>query len=450
VISAATEVPTTVLEIMERLEQAGFRAYLIGGSVRDMLLGRCPKDYDIATDAVPAQVKALFERAIPTGERFGTVTVRGEMDVEVTTFRKDGTYLDGRRPESVQFSKSLFDDVVRRDFTINALARTRAGEVIDHVGGLQDLGRRVIRTVGDPDERFGEDALRMMRALRFSAQLGDGFSIETATLEAISRNAHLILNVSWERIRDELAGILLSDRPGVVRDLHHTGLLAHILPELDACYGFDQASEHHDKDVFEHIVVALENTPPRLNVRLAALLHDVGKPATFSLDEEREGHFYGHHEESEEMARAALSRLRFDSRTVSTVSMLVREHMSRYGILRPKNIKRFIAKVGIENLQDLFDLQTADALASAAPHDLSKVLSLKREVKQVLDRGDPLTVKDLAITGRDLIKWGLKEGKDVGAMLDIMLDKVLDDPALNTPERLRNIFDRVRRQNQPD
>lgn len=434
-------IPSPVLDVMDALEKAGFQAYLVGGSVRDILLNRQPKDFDIATDAVPQQVRSLFARAIPTGEKYGTITIHGEMDVEVTTFRTDGRYLDGRRPESVDFSDSLQEDVTRRDFTINALARSRAGEIVDYVGGQRDLGLRLIRCVGDPDARFQEDALRMMRAHRFASQLGDGFSIETGTLDAITRNAHLILNVSWERIRDELVKILTSDRPGSIRTLQHTGLLAHILPELAACDGFSQSSRHHDKDVFEHIMVALEKTPNRLDVRLAALLHDVGKPKSFSLDANGEGHFYSHQLKSEEMAREILNRFRFDSRTIGTVCTLVREHMSRYDFLRPRSIKRFMSRVGVCNLEDLFDLQIADIEASAPPHDFSKVLALKADVERILSLREPLSVKDLAVSGHDLIEWGMEQGEDIGTVLAMMLEKVLDDPSLNTREHLKAVYE---------
>ncbi|NLA59802.1 MAG: CCA tRNA nucleotidyltransferase [Firmicutes bacterium] len=326
-----------VLKVMDALEKAGYRAYLVGGSVRDLLLNRQPKDWDIATDAHPPQVRALFERTAPTGEKYGTVTVLGDIPVEVTTFRKDGRYLDGRRPETVEFSSSLEEDLTRRDFTLNALACGRDGHVVDYVGGLQDLRHRIIRSVGDPGDRFREDALRMLRAHRLVAELGGDFHIEPRTLDAIAKNAHLILNVSWERIRDELVRILMSDNPGEIRHLYHSGILGHILPELAECYGFQQSSKHHDKDVFEHSVVALESAPRRLQVRLAALLHDVGKVKTMTIDESGEGHFYGHNVKSEEMARQAMRRLKFDVQTISSVCTLIREHMVRHSrlVLRP-------------------------------------------------------------------------------------------------------------------
>ncbi len=438
-----------VSRIMGALESAGYQAYLVGGSIRDLLLGIEPKDWDVATDALPSEVRSLFERTSPTGEKYGTVTVLGDIPVEVTTFRRDGRYLDGRRPETVEFSSSLKEDLIRRDFTVNALASGRDGHVVDYVGGLVDLRDRIIRSVGDPGDRFREDALRMLRAHRLAAELGGDFRIEPRTLEAIAENAHLILNVSWERIRDELVRILMSDNPGAIRQLYHSRILGYVLPEVAECYGFQQSSRHHNKDVFDHTMVALESTPKRLWVRLAALLHDVGKPKTFTVDADGEGHFYGHDKVSAEIAGKVLRRLRFDSQTISSVCTLVREHTSRHARLGTKGLKRLIARVGTALLDDLFDLQTADVKASGHPHDLSRVLRLKAGVEEVLASGDPLTVKDLAVDGRDLIEWGMKEGREVGIVLQAMLERVLEEPAMNTREGLRSVYEDLRDADRP-
>lgn len=434
-----------VLRVMDTLEKAGYRAFLVGGSIRDLLLNRQPKDWDVATDALPSTVRTLFERTVPTGEKYGTVTVIGEIPVEVTTFRQDGRYFDRRRPETVEFSSSIEEDLMRRDFTINALASTKDGHVVDCVGGLKDLEEHIIRSVGDPGERFREDALRMLRAHRLVAELGGGFRVEPRTLGAIADNAHLILHVSWERIRDELVRILMSDNPGVIRDLYHSRILGYILPEVAECYGFQQASRHHDKDVFEHTVVALESSPKKLRVRLAALLHDVGKPKTFTIGRDGEGHFYGHAEKSTEIAGEVLRRLRFDSQTVSSVCTLVREHMTRHARMGIKGLKRLVARVGKDLVDDLFDLQRADVKASGHPDDLSGVERLRAGVEKVLASGEPLTVKDLAVNGDDLIEWGMKEGKEVGRVLKAMLDRVLTEPSLNTREGLRSIYEEIRR-----
>jgi tRNA nucleotidyltransferase (CCA-adding enzyme) len=446
-------VPREVTHVMRVLESAGYQAYLVGGSVRDILLHRRPMDYDVATDALPHKVEKLFHNVIPTGLKYGTVTVHDSIDVEVTTFRKDGRYLDGRRPESVTFSTSLEDDVFRRDFTINALALSLAGEVIDYVQGKRDLlDLRVIRCVGDPDQRFREDALRMIRAHRFVAQLSSPekpFSIETKSLAAIKRNAHLIVNVSWERIRDELTKILMSDNPKSLGDLYDSDLLNYTLPELAACHGFPPPI-YHRKDVFEHTLAVVDASSKRLWVRLAALLHDIGKPTTFVVDERGFGYFHNHHAMGARMAEKVLDRLKYDSRTISVVTTLVREHMTKSPCLKhedrdkQRNVKRLINRVGVEHLEDFFDLKRADILGSAPPHDFSELDALKEEVYRVLNSGEPLTLKDLAVSGRDLIDWGMTQGKQIGDVLDSMLEAVLERPELNTRERLKALFHEMR------
>ncbi len=435
------EIPREVLEVIESLENAGFQAYLVGGAVRDLLLGREPKDYDVATDARPEQVAGLFPKVIPTGEKYGTVTVlAGERAVEVTTFRKDGAYSDGRRPESVAFADSLEEDVARRDFTVNALALARSGILVDHVGGLKDLHDGVIRAVGDPPSRFREDPLRMMRAIRFMSQLG--MIIEGTTLNAIQDCSALIAQVSRERIRQELVGILTSNGLGL-EVLRLAGFFEYTFPELLECVAFDQRSRHHDKDVYFHTLCTVECVPPRLNVRLAALLHDVAKPKTFAVDANGEGHFYGHHLEGARMAGEMLRRLKFDNQTVAGVTVLVSEHMSRYPSLGPGSAKRLIARVGVENLRDLFDLQIADIAASKPPHDFSQVYALKGEVERILNHKEPLSVRDLAVNGYDLMEWGVKPGKEMGKALKTMLERVLDNPSINTREGLRGVFDQI-------
>ncbi len=431
--------PASVRSVMENLGRAGFQAFLIGGSVRDTLLGRTPTDYDVATDAVPQQVAEIFADTAPTGIRYGTVTVRGEPDVEVTTFRSDGEYVDGRRPDSVHFSKSLREDVARRDFTINALAMTGAGKVIDLVDGMRDIEGRVIRCVGDPVARFREDALRMMRAVRLECQISG--AIENATRDAIRATSSFITNVSWERIRDELVKILLTDKAGAgIRSLKECGLLVHIIPELEACAEVNQKNKHHDRCVFDHIIDTIDATPPRRNVRLAALLHDVGKPSTFKLEDGGLTSFIGHHIRGGEIARDVLTRLRFDHHTIDTVCLLISEHMSAVPYLRAAPIQRFINAVGVRNLPDLFDLLEADLKATKPPHDYSRLNSLKEEIQKALERGDPLAVKDLAIDGTTLLEWGVAPGKEVGQMLEAMLERVYLHPGLNTVSGLRQVF----------
>jgi tRNA nucleotidyltransferase (CCA-adding enzyme) len=428
-------IPEYIKYIMQTLEQSGYSAYICGGAVRDYFIGKIPKDYDVITSATPQQVKEIFFRTIDTGIKHGTVTVIIDGNtVEVTTLRKDGTYKDNRHPEEVMFTDSLKEDVSRRDFTVNAMAVDLYGKMYDYYGGLHDLKDKIIKCVGNSDKRYKEDALRMMRAIRFSSVLG--FTIEKETLNSITKNAYLIKNISNERIKDELCKILVSDNPDFgIKLLAETNLLQYIIPELYNCVDFDQKNYHHRKDVFEHTLIVIKNTPKRLIVRLSALLHDIGKPRTFSI-KDGVGHFYHHHIEGALLAENILQRLKFDNKTTSKVITLVKEHMSRYRNLRSSSIKRFISRVGIDNLDDLFDLQIADIKGSAPPFDFSEVLSLKEEVNKILNERQPLTVRDLDINGYDLIAIGYKSGKQMGDILKYLLEKVLENPELNKKEKL--------------
>lgn len=434
--------PQEASTLMKRLSDHGFKAYLVGGCVRDLLLGRPPADWDVATDALPSQVMNIFPEAVPTGLKYGTVTVPGATCIEVTTFRQEGPYLDRRRPENVHFAGSLQDDVARRDFTVNGLAMDASGKVHDFVNGLKDLDSKTIRAIGDPGERFSEDALRLMRAARLACQLD--FAIEPQTLSAIKAHAVFIKDVAAERVRDELVKILLSNRPSQgMRLLHETGLLAYIMPELDRCAGFDQDSKYHDKDVFEHALATVDHVPAMTTVRLSALMHDIAKPLTHIEGSQKgESHFYGHDKKSAEIARDVLIRLRFDGKTVETVTVLVREHMSRFA--KPgkglTGVKRLMNRVGTDNLSGLFALQEADIRASRPPYDFSLLQRLKDAVDTVLREKQPLAVKDLAVGGSDLIEWGMKSGPELGLMLDKMMDLVLKDPSMNSKEALQAFF----------
>jgi len=432
-------IPRHVIFVMLNLMNNGYQAYLVGGSVRDCLLGKLPKDYDVATTATPDEVAKIFDKVVFTGEKFGTVTVIIEnQKVEVTTLRCDSDYSDGRRPDRVFFTTDLKEDVSRRDFTINSLAMNTSGEIYDFFGGMEDLKNKIIKAVGNPSDRFKEDGLRILRAIRFACCLG--FSIEENTFKAMQNNAYLIKKISAERIRDELCRILLSDKPSYgIELMRKTGLLEIILPELYQCVDFDQRNPNHDKDVYRHTLVVLDKTPARLNVRLAALLHDIGKPVTFTIDEEGKGHFYSHHIEGVEITEKILRRLKFDNKTIDTVKILVREHMSRFEFLRTKTIKKFITRVGVENLKDLFDLQIADIKGSAPPHDFTRINKLREEVEEVLNNKEPLTVKDLDINGYDLIELGVEPGPRMGKILNYLLEKVLENPELNQKDKLKDL-----------
>jgi tRNA nucleotidyltransferase (CCA-adding enzyme) len=435
------DIPQSAKSIIDILQKNGYDAYVVGGCVRDSLLNRIPKDWDITTNAKPNEVIDIFKnegfKVIETGIKHGTVTIMIDNEgYEITTYRIDGEYEDSRYPKEVTFTTSLKEDLARRDFTVNAIAYSEKEGLIDCFNGMSDLNNKIIRCVGNPIERFNEDALRMMRCIRFSSQLG--FDIEQNTLEAVIELNNNIKNISKERIREELCKILISNKPqdGVCH-LMQTGLISNIIPELISCLKFNQHNKHHDKDIFMHIMSVLENTPPKLEIRLSALLHDIGKPKCFTIGEDGQGHFLQHHKFSADMARDILTRLKFDNKTIDRVCILVYEHMSRYDKLRTTNTKKFINRVGVDNLDDLFELQIADIKgASNEYQDFSNVLKLKQECYKILNEKQPMTVKDLAINGKDLMNLGYKQGKEIGEILNKLLEIVLENPELNTKEYL--------------
>lgn len=432
-------IPSDVKQILNKLNKHGYEVYIVGGCVRDSLLGRIPHDWDITTNALPNQVKGLFDKTIDTGIKHGTVTVMINGDgYEVTTYRIDGIYSDSRRPDKVDFTSSLYDDLSRRDFTINAIAYNSTEGLIDYFNGAKDINSKVIKCVGNPNLRFQEDALRMLRAIRFSSELG--FEIEQNTLDAIINNDTL-KNISQERIRVELCKILTSNNPvdGLVH-LICTNLIEYIIPELKNCIKFNQYNKHHDKDVLMHMLEVVKNVPPTLELRLSALLHDIGKPLCFTQGEDGQGHFLQHHKISADMSREILERLKFDNKTIDKVCLLVYEHMSRYDKLRTPNTKKFINRVGIDNLDDLFELQVADIKGCAeAYQNFDNVIKLKEECYRIINEKQPLSVKDLNINGRDLISIGYKQGKEIGLILNDLLELVLDNPELNQRDKLLEI-----------
>lgn len=421
-------IPPEVREVLEELNNHGFKSFIVGGAVRDLLLGKDPKDYDISTEAYPEQVKRIFQKVVDTGIKFGTVTVinRG-FSVEVTAFRKINP----------DFAATFEEDVKTRDFTINGLLFD-GEKTIDLVGGLEDLAGGRIRAIGDPHDRIKEDALRMLRALRLHCQLD--FTIEDGTFSAITHNSSLIQGVAQERIRDELIKILMSSQPAEgMRMLHHTGILKFILPELEACHNFDQKNFHHNKNVFEHILAVVDYTPNDLILRLSALLHDIAKPLTFTLDDKGVGHFYFHNIKGQELAAEILTRLKFDHKTIETVGALVREHMSVLRVPRHRTIKRLINRVGRENIYQLIELQIADEMASAPPHNFRIFQDLKQAVSQIFANNEPLTLRDLAVSGADLIALGFPPGPEMGKVLDMLLDRVINNPKINKKEMLIKI-----------
>ncbi|MDD4775090.1 MAG: HD domain-containing protein [Syntrophomonas sp.] len=424
------QLPGYVAGILTTLESHGHAAFLVGGCVRDLLLGRPPSDYDVVTSASTDAIRAIFPHTVPIGARYGTVAViTGHQTVEVTT-GKD------RFHSSLPGLTGIEADLFWRDFTINAMAMDAAGRLIDPFGGRRDLEGRVIASPGNQAaQRMRDDPLRMVRAIRLSCSLH--FTLHPAVFDAIIAGAPLLPRVAAERLRGELDQILLSAHPARgMRLLADTGLLAYIIPELVPMIDFDQKSPHHDKDLFEHTLAVLEASPPRLTVRLAALLHDVGKPACFTQDQEGRGHFYEHHSEGSRMAAAILQRLKYDLPTVETVARLVAEHMSRFAQMHQESLKRLIKRVGEDNLEDLFDLQQADIRGSAPPFDGSALAAMKDGISQIIATRPPMYIKDLAIDGDDLIALGIQQGPGIGQILHQLLELVLQEPDMNQAEIL--------------
>ncbi|AEF85082.1 tRNA adenylyltransferase/tRNA cytidylyltransferase [Treponema primitia ZAS-2] len=437
-------------EVASVFTRAGKQVYLVGGAVRDLLLGKEAKDWDLATDARPEEVIALFRRVIPTGIKHGTVTVRYKSNsLEVTTFRTESTYSDGRRPDQVNYAATIEEDLSRRDLTMNAIALSLpSGTTVDPFKGIEDIQNRRIRCVGNPEERFGEDGLRPLRALRFASQLN--FTVDEATLAAIPGALSTTVRVSPERIRDELDKIISSDRPSIALLLmEKTGLLELILPELASCRGVEQKGFHRF-DVLDHSLLACDYAA-RLNasreVRMASLFHDIGKPTVCRIDESGVRTFYQHEQVSADLARRIALRLRYPNALTERLVHLIREHMFHYEeSWTDAAVRRFIIRVGEENLKDIYALRQADAFATAGiegePGFLAPLVS---RVDAILAESRALSLKDLAVSGADLISAGVPKGPRLGIILKELLETVLDDPELNTREKLLEIAGNLNR-----
>lgn len=434
--------------ILNALENAGYEAYAVGGAVRDCLLGKIPSDYDIATNALPYEVKALFPRTIDTGIKHGTVTVvDNKIGYEVTTYREESGYRDMRRPDSVRYINTVDGDLKRRDFTINAMAYSPKRGFIDNYGGLEDLQNGVIRCVGIAEERFKEDPLRMLRAVRFSACLG--FELEEETARAIRKCAVLIKNISAERILGELNKILLCDRPERFSLLYDTGLLRCILPELCKCFRTEQNNKYHVYNVGEHIMEAVKYTPNDLILRWAALLHDIGKPSCASCDANGIYHFYGHHRESARLANDFLHKIRMDRESIREILVLVENHDVRIDS-SPAAVKRMMARTGEELFLKLLLLQEADNRAKNEKYledKLAKLHAVYAQYCRIIAEGQPYMVSQLQINGRDLIKAGFRTGREIGDVLKLLLEEVVIDPALNTRGYLIKRAQELKRKN---
>lgn len=434
------QLPEKVKCIIDTLADAGFEAYAVGGCVRDSILGRTPGDWDITTSAAPHQVKHLFAKTVDTGIQHGTVTVlEGKEGFEVTTYRIDGEYQDKRHPKEVIFTQNLIEDLKRRDFTINAMAYNETEGLIDVFGGIEDLKKKVIRCVGSPEDRFTEDALRMMRAVRFAAQLG--FTIEKRTKEAISKLSFNLAQISAERIQVELVKLLVSDHPEQMLTIYETGMSQVFLPEFDRMMETPQNNLYHCYNVGEHSIVAMQNIRKDKILRLTMLLHDVAKPVCCKVDQEGIYHFYGHPSEGAKMAKEILKRLKFDNETIDRVSALVLWHDDR-PTLRESSVRRAIHRIGLEQYPALFEVKRADALAKnqyKRQEKLGFIDLYERLYQEIMDKRQCLTLKDLAVTGNDLIAIGMKPGKGIGEMLNRLLMHVLEHPEDNTTEILLNL-----------
>ena len=431
------QLPEKVRQIIETLQSHGYEAYAVGGCVRDSLLGRVPGDWDITTSALPEQTKTLFERTFDTGIEHGTITVLLDKEgFEVTTYRIDGKYEDSRHPKEVTFTRSLSEDLLRRDFTINAMAYNDESGIVDLFGGMDDLKNKVIRCVGNAEARFGEDALRIMRAIRFSAQLG--FEIEEKTQEAIRLLAPNLKNISAERIQVELIKLLVAPYPEKIRQAYELGITRVMLPEFDVLMETEQESPHHITNVGEHTITALQNCETDKILRLTMLFHDLGKPATKSFDENGRAHFNGHAAVSEELAKKIFTRLKFDNDTSRKVTKLVFYHDYRMEA-SSRNVRRAMNKIGEELFPYYLQVRRADTLAQSEYHREEKLQNLdeiEQIYQEILANKQCVSLKTLAVKGGDLIQHGVQPGPKIGETLNQLLNLVIDHPEMNTKDQL--------------
>lgn len=444
-------------------EEHGFEAYLVGGAVRDILLNKPCSDWDVATNATPEQVMSMFKFVIPTGIAHGTVTVhfqkgKRKEEIEVTTFRTESDYSDGRHPDKVSYAATIEEDLSRRDFTMNAIAvNLKDGSIVDPFDGEKDIKKKIIRTVGNPYERFMEDGLRPIRALRFASQLN--FCIQKDTYSEIKTEdvQKKITSISIERFRDEFLKLLKSEKPSVgLRLMEETGILKLFIPEFEICRGCVQGDGrgYHDFDVLDHLFYACDGAPKdplKYKVRVAALLHDIGKPACKKVISGTDGSeqytFYNHDNYGAKVAENILRRLKFSNEEISDISHLVKNHMFHYeSSWSDSAVRRFIVRVGLEYMDDLFDLRVADVygmhnnsvdLRNSSTSE--NILELKERIEKIKEKQNALSLKDLAVNGKDLIEAGIPAGKRLGFILNQLFETVLEDPELNKKEKLLEI-----------
>lgn len=438
-------IPAGAEYIIEQLNSHGFEAYIVGGCVRDSLLGKNPNDWDITTSATPYEVKDIFKRTIDTGIQHGTVTVMVDKNIsmgeeysfEVTTYRVDGKYEDHRRPTEVTFTASLEEDLKRRDFTINAMAYNHSQGVVDIFGGQQDLASGVIKAVGVAEHRFQEDALRILRAVRFAAQLG--FDIEDETKKAMTKLAENLRFISAERIQVELTKLITSNHPDRLVEAYNLGITSVVLPEFDVMMETNQDNPYHIYNVGIHTIKVMENVPPTQIFRYTALLHDVAKPVTKTLDDKGIGHFYGHPEKGADMARDILKRLKLDNHTINETCLLIKEHDFSLHGTNIKSFRRFLNRLGKERFHDFIIVKKAD-MAGQSDYNRDIRQGYVDDMLVMFDKVEKenqcVKMTDMAIGGQDLIEMGIAPGKEMGIILKSLFDKILEDPELNDREKL--------------
>lgn len=431
------QLPENVRTIITALQSHGHEAYAVGGCVRDSILGRVPGDWDITTSAMPEETKAIFDKTFDTGIEHGTITVLlGKEGYEVTTYRIDGEYEDSRHPKEVIFTRNLKEDLLRRDFTINAMAYNETDGLVDIFGGMEDLERKLIRCVGNARDRFCEDALRILRGIRFAAQLG--FDVDPETKDGMRELAPTLKKISAERIQTELVKMVVSPRPDLLREAYNLGITKQFLPEFDIMMETAQETVHHSYNVGEHTLYAMGNVRADKVLRLALLFHDIGKPVVKFFDEEGVAHFWGHQEMGQEMAKDILRRLKFDNETIRKVAHLVKYHDCTMPLTK-KHVRRAIHVIGEEVFEDYLSVRWADIHAQSMYQRAEKekeISDTENLYREIMAANECVSLKTLAVTGKDLIQAGMKPGKEMGDTLKWLLEQVLEVPEYNTKEKL--------------
>ena len=431
------KIPLEILIILKKINDNGYKSYIVGGASRNLYLNLPVVDWDITTNALPSVIESLFNKTIPIGRLYGTITVViNNINIEVTTYRKDIGYSDNRKPDKVVFTNNINEDILRRDFTMNTMLIDSKGNLKDLLNGKISIEKKIIETVGDPILRFKEDYLRIYRYIRFTTTL---CFFNNMKLDELIKNLNIPNTISVERIRSEFNKILLSKKPSKgIKHLKKLNLIKNIIPELEKTYDFLQYSKFHHLDVFEHTMEVLDNTDPIIELRLAALLHDIGKPETFELIN-GEGHFYGHDKKSVSISEEFLKRLKYPNALINKVITLVKYHMRLLDTENKKSIKKFIKKIGEENLENFLKLRKADILGSKTNDNIESINILKTTFKKILYSKEAISVRDLNINGYDLIKLGYK-GSEIGLALKELLELILEYPEKNSKLELLKIL----------